>query len=136
MAAFLLKIPFNCKRTLPANLRIVTIKNSDQGGWRLAAEKEDASSSFQQEGPVPQQPEVRTIRISAHCSDSCSIDALDADGNVLVEYDGYVPAFMPGQHYGDSVDLEIDVATGKINNWTADSAAILKELKERSEENS
>ena len=60
------------------------------------------------------------------------MEALDADGNVLIEYDGYVPDFMPGKHYNDSVDLEIDVATGRITNWTADSAEILKELTERS----
>lgn len=54
----------------------------------------------------------KTITISAKCSDlfSASLD----DGR---EYDGYVPDFFPGEHYGDYVELEIELATGKILNW-------------------
>lgn len=33
------------------------------------------------------------------------------------DYNGYVPNFMPGEHDGDYVHLEIDVETGKILNW-------------------
>ncbi len=53
-----------------------------------------------------------TISICAKCSDmfSASLD----DGR---EYDGYVPKFFPGEHYGDYVELEIDLKTGKILNW-------------------
>jgi hypothetical protein len=32
-------------------------------------------------------------------------------------YSGYVPEWMPGEHYGDYVMLDIDVATGQILNW-------------------
>jgi len=28
-----------------------------------------------------------------------------------------VPGFMPGDHYGDYVMLEIDLATGRIVDW-------------------
>lgn len=54
----------------------------------------------------------KTITISAKCSDlfSASLD----DGR---SYDGYVPDFFPGQHWGDYVQLEIELATGKILNW-------------------
>jgi len=38
-------------------------------------------------------------------------------GVEVAEYDGYVPDFMPGKHYGDYIILEIDAATGKILNW-------------------
>lgn len=60
----------------------------------------------------PLKPNVMTI--SAKCSDMFS--ARLADGR---EYDGYVPAFFPGQHYGDYVMLDIDLATGRILNWKA-----------------
>lgn len=37
--------------------------------------------------------------------------------HILFDYEGYVPGFMPGDHYGDYVELEIDLDTGKILNW-------------------
>jgi hypothetical protein len=57
---------------------------------------------------------AKTITISAKCSDlfSASLD----DGRT---YDGYVPNFFPGRHWGDYVNLEIDLETGKILNWKA-----------------
>ena len=33
------------------------------------------------------------------------------------EYSGYVPDFMPGEHYGDYVELTIELDTGKFLNW-------------------
>ena len=60
---------------------------------------------------------AQTIRINAKCSDCCFTQALDADGNVLAEKDGYVPDFMPGQHFGDYIELSIDVQSGKLLNW-------------------
>lgn len=65
-----------------------------------------------------------TISISAKCSDlfSASLD----DGR---SYDGYVPDFFPGEHYGDYVTLNIELATGRILNWKAPTAADLKAFK-------
>lgn len=41
-------------------------------------------------------------------------------------YDGNVPTWMPGDHGGDEIILDIDVATGRILNWrTADLADLL-----------
>ena len=34
---------------------------------------------------------------------------------------------MPGKHYGDYVELEIEVATGKIINWKGTDQEELKE---------
>lgn len=43
---------------------------------------------------------------------------LDENGNALGgQDDGYVPDFMPGQHYGDYVMLDIDLDTGQVTNW-------------------
>lgn len=61
----------------------------------------------------------RTMRITAKCSDMFNAQLIEG-GRVVGDYDGYVPGFFPNplvQHYGDYVELEIDVATGKILNW-------------------
>lgn len=62
-------------------------------------------------------PKIKTIEISAKCADLCWIAARDANGETVAEGDGYVPDFMPGEHYGDYVQLTIDVATGRIVDW-------------------
>jgi hypothetical protein len=57
-----------------------------------------------------------TIKITAKCSDMFSA-SLIKDGQQVGEYSGYVPNFMPGEHYGDYVQLHIDLETGQIINW-------------------
>jgi len=57
------------------------------------------------------------LNLSAKCSDLCCIDVYDDDGKTLYTHDGYVPDFMPGQHFGDYIELQIDVETGLILNW-------------------
>lgn len=69
---------------------------------------------------------IKTITISAKCSDLCSVQAYDADSNEIATGNGYVPDFMPAEHYGDYVMLDIDVATGKILNWTTPTDAAIK----------
>jgi len=69
---------------------------------------------------------IKTLSISAKCSDLFYIDALDANGNPVLQKHGYVPDFMPGKHYGDYAILEIDVATGKILNWNVPTDATIK----------
>jgi hypothetical protein len=44
---------------------------------------------------------------------------MDKDGQVIKFYDGAVPKFMPEEHWGDYIRLEIDLKTGRILNWTA-----------------
>lgn len=50
----------------------------------------------------------------------------DAKGTQIGEYAGYVPEFFPGQHWGDYIELDIELATGKILNWKTPSRADLK----------
>jgi hypothetical protein len=57
------------------------------------------------------------VKVTAKCSDLCFTQVVDANDNVIAEHDGYVPEFMPGEHYGDYVELKIDIATGKLLNW-------------------
>ena len=61
--------------------------------------------------------EIKTISISAKCSDLFSACLLDDEGKVVKEYEGYVPDFFPEEHYGDYVQLDIDIKTGTITNW-------------------
>ena len=67
---------------------------------------------------------INVVKISAKCSDLFSA-TLVTDGEVQGEYDGYVPDWMPGDHYGDYVTLNIDVATGRILNWRVPTKAQL-----------
>jgi len=70
------------------------------------------------------------IKISAKCSDLCFTQIMDKDNSIIMEHGGYVPDFMPDQHYGDYVMLDIDVKTGKILNWTASEKQVKQWIKE------
>lgn len=78
---------------------------------------------------------VTTISICAKCSDMCQTELFDAAGKTVVSHDGYVAPFMPGQHYGDYIMLDIDVETGTIKNWKKPSQEELaKYVKEKKED--
>ena len=59
---------------------------------------------------------IKTISISAKCSDLCFTTVIDANGDTIKESDGYVPDNI-GIGGGDYVDLDIDIETGTIVNW-------------------
>jgi hypothetical protein len=78
---------------------------------------------------------VKTVKVNAktlniHCKvrDEFEADLLDAEGAKLKEYEGYVPSFMPGQHYGDYLMLEIDIDSGQILNWKPPTAQQIEEF--------
>lgn len=58
----------------------------------------------------------------------------DAEGSTLKDYEGYVPGFMPGEHYGDYLILDIDVDTGQILNWKKPDAEDLQKFVSGDEE--
>ena len=70
--------------------------------------------------------------MTAKCSDQFAASLMGRWGGstdmIGEEYVGYVPDFMPGSHYGDYVDLEINVDTGMIENWVKPSDAELKKV--------
>ena len=68
-----------------------------------------------------------TISISGKTSDLFSATLYDAKGRCIGEYEGYVPDFFPGEHFGDYIQLEIELATGKILNWTPPTQEQLEE---------
>ena len=57
------------------------------------------------------------IAIHAKCSDLCFYELIDDKDQHLTQHNGYVPSWMPGDHYGDYIILEIDRETGMILNW-------------------
>jgi len=69
---------------------------------------------------------IKTVFICAKCSDLCSIQFFNKDGDKIGERDGYVPDWMPEEHYGDYIELEIDVETGQILNWKKPTQRQLK----------
>lgn len=73
---------------------------------------------------------ITTISICGKTSDACNIIYKDADGEYVGSRDGYVPDFMPGEHYGDYIELLIDVETGQILNWKKPTQKVLKESME------
>lgn len=70
---------------------------------------------------VPRNEHTRTINIQGKTSDLFMATLLDAQGNVVGEYDGYVLACC---HDGndDYVNLDIDVDSGQIAKWKGLSA--------------
>jgi len=67
------------------------------------------------------------LSITAKCSDCCGTILFGDDDKVLKETDGYVPSIMPGGG-GDYVELDIDVATGRILNWKVPTPEQLDEF--------
>lgn len=66
---------------------------------------------------------MKTLKICAKCSDlfSASLE----DGDSVKNYEGYVPDFFPEEHWGDYVEFNIDIETGKILNWKKPTKADL-----------
>ena len=61
--------------------------------------------------------------------DDFTAHVFDGDGvNIGGQDDGYVPGFMPGNHYGDYLDLVVDLETGQIKNWRKPTAAEIEEF--------
>ena len=62
--------------------------------------------------------EAKELRIYSKICDNFTASIHDQDGAQIGEdYEGYVPEFMPGEHYGDYLILNIDMDTGQILNW-------------------
>lgn len=74
------------------------------------------------------QVEAKTLSIHCKVCDNFTASLLDQNGETIHDQeDGYVPGFMPGDHYGDYVILEIDLDSGQIKNWKAPSAKAIQE---------
>lgn len=69
----------------------------------------------------------RILTTCAKCSDLFSASLFD--GETHKNYSGYVPDFFPEKHYGDYVELKIDIDTGQILNWKKPTAKDLRIFK-------
>lgn len=72
---------------------------------------------------------MRTLSITVKCSDMFAATLLNND-KPQGSFDGYVPKWFPNprvQHFGDYVELIIDIDTGKIVNWQKPTTAQLEE---------
>lgn len=67
---------------------------------------------------------MKTITIWGKTSDCFGMNTDDGKS-----YDGYPPSFLGD---GDSVELKIDIKTGKIVGWNAEE--VVKELKDLEDE--
>ena len=58
------------------------------------------------------------LKIYCKVRDCFTGQVVAEDGSVIWDQDdGYVPSFMPGDHHGDYVILDIDIHTGRVLNW-------------------
>lgn len=61
---------------------------------------------------------AKTVKIHMKVCDEFSYQLIDEAGDCILDQEnGSVPSFMPGEHYGDYLILDIDVETGNITNW-------------------
>lgn len=65
---------------------------------------------------------AKTLKVNLKVRDEFYCSLVSESGKKLKDYEGYVPGFMPGEHYGDYVNLEIDIDTGQILNWKKPTA--------------
>lgn len=66
--------------------------------------------------------EAKVLKIYSKIRDQFTGYIVDQDDQQIgKDHDGYVPDFMPGNHYGDYLILNIDLDTGQVLNWTPPS---------------
>ena len=78
---------------------------------------------------------MKVLSITAKCSDMFSASLTD-DKTGSTYYDGYVPKWLPNantEHYGDYVELKIDIDTGTILNWKKPTTKDLSIFKKENE---
>lgn len=79
--------------------------------------------------------EAKELRIHMKVVDGFEGSIYDQNGEQIGrDYEGYVPGFMPGEHYGDYLILNIDLESGKILNWTPPTKEMIEEFIDGDEE--
>ena len=72
--------------------------------------------------------DAKTVKIYVKCCDRFTFSIEDEQGaEVFTQDDGYVPSFMPGEHYGDYIILDIDIDSGVVMNWKKITAQMIEE---------
>ncbi len=75
-----------------------------------------------------EQVDVTEIRLHIKVCDGFAAGLQDAQGFEVGTYEGYVPDFFPGNHYGDYLILNIDLETGQIKNWNKPASADIEKM--------
>jgi len=74
------------------------------------------------------QVDVTELHLHIKVRDGFAAGLQDAQGEEVGSYEGYVPDFFPGDHYGDYLILNIDLETGQIKNWKKPAAADIEKM--------
>lgn len=74
------------------------------------------------------QVDVTELHLGIKVRDGFAAQFKDAQGGEVGTFQGYVPDFFPGKHYGDYLILNIDLETGLIKNWNKPTAADIKKM--------
>ncbi|MFJ3486617.1 hypothetical protein ACIPL1_24910 [Pseudomonas sp. NPDC090202] len=74
------------------------------------------------------QVDVTLLKLHVKVRDSFAAGLVDAQGDEVGSYEGYVPGFFPGDHYGDYLILDIDLETGQIKNWKKPAATDIEKM--------
>ena len=77
---------------------------------------------------------AKLLKLHLKVCDRFTGEIESSTGTTLCEFDDYVPSFMPGEHYGDYVILDIDIDTGQITNWETPNVYELQEFINSNEE--
>ena len=78
---------------------------------------------------------AKTLKIHLKVCNRFTASLESATGSeIYAQDDGYVPSFMPEQHYGDYVILDIDIDSGQITNWKTPSPEQIEEWIKADEE--
>ncbi len=70
---------------------------------------------------------IKTLRVCGKTVDQCHIQFLDKNNEIIGQRDSYVPKYFPETHFGDYLELDIDVETGQILNWYPPTQKELKD---------
>lgn len=74
------------------------------------------------------QVDAKVLKIHMKVCDEFCASLVDQDGEEIIDHEGYVPDFMPGDHYGDYLILDIDIDSGQILNWEKPSPEMIAQF--------
>lgn len=72
---------------------------------------------------------AKTLKIHVKVTDRFIGGIYDEQDELIHDFEdgSYVPSFMPGDHFGDYIILDIDLDTGNITNWKRITAEMLED---------
>jgi hypothetical protein len=96
--------------------------------------KSNGDSSMQINQQKTVQVDVTELHLHIKVRDGFAAGLKDAQGEEVGSYEGYVPEFFPGDHYGDYLILNIDLETGQIKNWKKPASDDIEKMLDQGEE--